>query len=126
MPTGEEFREEGEKEIKKLIGIDEEKKKTEHVAEVRPWSHAGRSAPRRRSSIPARQAAQDQKQEKFPRFLMTPVDKERADAIHLKISKIAFEATLRFIYVEKRERHGWIPAIPIPSMGSSASSTRRI
>ena len=34
---------------------------------------------------------------------MTPVDKERADAIHLKISKIAFEATLRFMYVEKRE-----------------------
>ena len=33
---------------------------------------------------------------------MTPDDKERADAIHLKISKIAFEATLRFVYIERR------------------------
>ncbi len=47
-------------------------------------------------------AHKNNKEEKFPRFLMTPNDKEMADAIHLKISKIAFEATLRFVYIERR------------------------
>ena len=101
-PTGEEFRKEGEKEIKKLLGIEEHKKQsawpkldlgiTLSEALRGPFQHPGEA-----------KASKDQKPEKLPRFLMTPVDKERADAIHLKISKIAFEATLRFMYVDKRE-----------------------
>jgi hypothetical protein len=101
-PTGEDFREKGEKEIKKLLGIEEQKKPsmwpkldlgiTLEEAVRAPFEHPGEAKPNK-----------DKNQEKFPRFLMTPVDKERADAIHLKISKLAFEATLRFIYVEKRE-----------------------
>jgi hypothetical protein len=101
-PTGEDFRKEGEKEIKKLLGIEEQKKPsmwpdfdlgvTLGEALAAPFQHPGEATPKK-----------DQRQEKMPRFLMTPVDKERAEAIHLKISKIAFEATLRFMYVEKRE-----------------------
>jgi hypothetical protein len=101
-PTGEAFRQEGEKEIKKLLGIEEPKKVsmwpkfdlgiTAAEAIRGPFQHPGEATP-----------SKEQRQEKLPRFLMTPVDKERADAIHLKISKIAFEATLRFMYVEKRE-----------------------
>lgn len=101
-PTGEDFRKEGEAEINKLLGIPKEKKAsmwpkldlgiTLSEALRSPMEHPGEA-----------KSAHDQKQEKLPRFLMTPVDKERADAIHLKISKIAFEATLRFIYIEKRE-----------------------
>jgi len=101
-PTGEDFRKEGESEIKKLLGIEEQKKPsmwpkfdlgiTAAEALRGPFEHPGEAKP-----------SKDQRAEKMPRFLMTPVDKERADAIHLKISKIAFEATLRFLYVEKRE-----------------------
>jgi hypothetical protein len=101
-PTGEDFREEGESEIKKLLGIEEQKKPsmwpkldlgiTAQEALRAPFEHPGEAKP-----------SKDAQQAKMPRFLMTPVDKERADAIHLKISKIAFEATLRFMYVEKRE-----------------------
>jgi hypothetical protein len=101
-PTGEDFRKAGEREIKKLLGIEEPKKPsmwpdfdlgiTLGEALAAPFQHPGEATPKK-----------DQRQEKMPRFLMTPVDKERADAIHLKISKIAFEATLRFVYVEKRE-----------------------
>jgi hypothetical protein len=101
-PTGENFRNEGEKEIKKLLGIEEQKKPsmwpkfdlgiTPSEVLRAPFEHPGEAS-----------MSKDKNQERFPRFLMTPVDKERADAIHLKISKIAFEATLRFMYVEKRE-----------------------
>jgi hypothetical protein len=101
-PTGEGFQKEGQKEIKKLLGIEEQKKPSMwpkfdlgiSLGEVlrAPFEHPGEA-----------QSSKDQKQEKFPRFLMTPVDKERTEAIHLKISKIAFDATLRFLYVEKRE-----------------------
>ena len=94
-PTGEDFRKEGEKEIKKLAR-DSKSKKSRACgrSSILASLSARRSA--RRSSIPARQSIARRKEEKLPRFLMTPVDKERADAIHLKISKIAFEATLRF------------------------------
>ncbi len=103
-PTGEDFRKEGEEAIKKLLGIEEEKKKKPSLfpkfdlgismgeALRAPFEHPGEA-----------KSHKEEKQEKFPRFLMTPVDKERADAIHLKISKIAFEATLRFVYIEKRD-----------------------
>jgi hypothetical protein len=101
-PTGEKFREEGEREINKLLGVEKEKKPsvwpnfdlgiTPGEALRAPFQHPGEAKPRK-----------DEHKEKPLRFLMTPVDKERADAIHLKISKIAFEATLRFMYIEKRE-----------------------
>jgi hypothetical protein len=101
-PTGEDFRKEGEQEIKKLLGIEEQKKPSmwpkldlgisPQEALRAPFEHPGAAKP-----------SKNDQQAKMPRFLMTPVDKERADAIHLKISKIAFEATLRFLYVEKRE-----------------------
>ena len=101
-PTGEAFRKEGEEEINKLLGIEKPKKPsmwpkfdlglTPGEILRGPFQHPGEAS-----------GGKESKQEKPLRFLMTPVDKERADAIHLKISKIAFEATLRFMYVEKRE-----------------------
>jgi len=101
-PTGEAFRKEGEAEINKLLGIPKEQKPSLWpkldlgitASEVlrAPFEHPGEAKP-----------GKDQKAEKPPRFLMTPVDKERADAIHLKISKIAFDTTLRFVYIEKRD-----------------------
>lgn len=101
-PTGEDFRKEGEEEINKLLGIEKPHPPsiwpkfdlgiTPGEALRAPFEHPGEAT-----------AAHEEKKEKPLRFLMTPVDKERADAIHEKISKIAFEATLRFMYVEKRE-----------------------
>jgi hypothetical protein len=102
-PTGEAFRQEGEDEINKLLGIEKPHKQsmwpkldlgiTLGEALRGPFEHPGE--------------AKDHKEvrpEKPLRFLMTPVDKERADAIHLKISKIAFESTLRFMYIEKKDK----------------------
>jgi hypothetical protein len=101
-PTGEDFRKEGEEEINKLMGVEKKEKVSMWpkfdlgltFGEVvrGPFQHPGEAKP-----------AHEEKKERQQRFLMTPVDKERAEAIHLKISKIAFEATLRFMYVERRE-----------------------
>lgn len=100
-PTGEDFRKEGEEEINKLLNIEKKKKEsmwptldlgfTLNEALRAPFEHPGERAEHK-----------EEKKEKQQRFLMTPVDKERAEAIHLKISKIAFESTLRFMYIEKK------------------------
>lgn len=103
VPTGEAFKKEGEEEIRKLLGVEEKKKPsmwpkfdlgiTLGEAVRGPFEHPGEA-----------KSHGDEKKEKQQRFLMTPNDKERAEAIHLKISKIAFEATLRFAYIEKKNK----------------------
>lgn len=100
-PTGEDFKKEGEEAINKLLGIEKPKKPsmwpkldmgvTLNEVVRAPFEHPG----------PAKDH-KDEKKEKPQRFLQPPTDKERAEAIHLKISKIAFEATLRFAYLEKK------------------------
>jgi hypothetical protein len=100
-PTGEAFKKEGEEEINKLLGVEEKHKPSVWpkfdlgltAGEVfrGPFQHPGEAGEHK-----------EEKKERQQRFLQTPVEKERAEAIHLKISKIAFEATLRFLYIEKR------------------------
>jgi hypothetical protein len=99
-PTGEDFRKEGEEAINKMMGIEEKKKPSlwprfdlgielgEAIAA--PFQHPG----------PAK-AHEEKKPEKNQKNV-TQIDKERIDAIYKKISKIAFEATLRFAYFEKK------------------------
>ncbi len=101
-PTGEAFMKEGEEEINKLLGIEERRKKvsawptfdlgiTLGEALRAPFEHPGEAKPKH-----------EEKKEKMQKFLMTPIEKERAEAIQLKIGKIAFEATLRFVYIQRK------------------------
>ena len=101
-PTGEAFMKEGEEEINKLLGLEEKKKKgsawpkldlgiTLNEALRAPFEHPGEA-----------KAKHEEKKEKMQKFLMTPVEKERAEAIQLKIGKIAFEATLRFVLIQRK------------------------
>jgi hypothetical protein len=99
-PTGEAFREAGEKEIRKLLGVEEKKKVsmwpkfdlgiTMSEALRAPFQHPGEAT------------KSPDKADKPQRFLMTPTDKERAEAIQLKISKLAFNTTLRFAYIDRK------------------------
>jgi hypothetical protein len=101
-PTGEEFQMEGEEAINTLLHIDEEKEKkssflpsldlgiTLGEALRSPFEHPGAASPKHAEAD----------QFKKLRFLVPTHDKERADAIQKKIAKLAFEATLRFIYIE--------------------------
>jgi hypothetical protein len=99
-PTGEEFRKEGEEAINKMMGIEEHHAPSmwptldlgieigEAIAA--PFQHPGPAHPH-----------EEKKPEKGQKNV-TQIDKERIDAIYKKISKIAFEATLRFAYFEKK------------------------
>ncbi len=102
-PTGEDFKEEGEKAIAKLLGIEEKKEKKPSIfpkfdlgisfeeAIRAPFEHPG-----------AAKSKKEERQEKFPRFITPPHQKELAEAIARKITKLAFAATIRFIYLNRR------------------------
>jgi hypothetical protein len=100
-PTGEDFKKEGEKKINQIIGTESKNKSGGIFADfglgvtlgevVRaPFEHPG-SAVKKKEEVA-----------KTMRFLITPGEKDMTEAIEEKISKIAFEATPRFLYVTKQ------------------------
>jgi hypothetical protein len=103
VPTGNEVVEEGEEEINKLLGIEDHKKKsggffpdfdlgfTLGEALRAPFEHPGAAG-----------AKKDHKEERQQRFIVSPNAKEIADGIQKKISKLGFETTLRFVFIERR------------------------
>ena len=103
IPTGEEFKEKGEKEIAKLLGIEEKKEKKPSIlpnfdlgitfedAFRAPFVHPGEA-----------KSKEEKKQERLPRFITAPHVKELVEAISQKITKLAFESTVRFLYIERR------------------------
>ncbi len=104
VPTGNEFHEEGEKIIRKKLGLDEGKEKKSGFlpdfdlgislgeAIAAPFVHPGE----------AKSKKDEKKQQQQPRFLVSPTDKAITEAIQEKISKFGFEATVRFLYLERR------------------------
>jgi hypothetical protein len=100
-PTGEDFKKEGEKKINQIIGTEEKKKSkgilsgfglgvTAGEALRAPFEHPG-TAVKKKDDAPGKM-----------RFLMTPGEKDMTEAIEEKISKIAFEATPRFLYLTRK------------------------
>lgn len=134
-PTGEEFKKEGEEAINKMMGVEEKKKPsmwpkldlgiTLGEAIRGPFEHPG----------PAKEHAEEKSKER--KVTLTQIEKERTEAIYKKISKLAFEATLRFVYIEKKGKvsdaghlnsiHGFIRQFNTQNLNSlkpnSASST---
>lgn len=102
VPTGFEFKKEGEKIINKILGLEakEEKKKGMFpdfdlgfsVAEMirAPFEHPGEAKKK------------EEKRENFMRFIISPGDKEVTEGIGKKISKFGFEATIRFLVIFNR------------------------
>jgi hypothetical protein len=85
-PTGEAFKEEGDKKIAKIYGTDE---LGDIVAS--PFRHpTGTEAPKKEEKT------------KTQRVIVTPGEKEITEGIEMKISKIAFDATVRFLYINRR------------------------
>lgn len=102
--AGEENQKEGEKAIAKLMGIEE---KNEKKAGIFPKIDLGISfeeAIRGPFEHPG-EAGKEKKEDDWKklRFLIAPHDKERAEAIQKKIAKLSFAATIRFIYIERRD-----------------------
>lgn len=101
-PAGEKVQREGEEAIRKLLGLEEKKKKSSiwdifdlglTLGEVvmAPFQHPGEAKSKHEESP------------KQQRFIVAPHDKERAEAIQEKIAKISFESTIRFGYIERND-----------------------
>ncbi len=102
VPTGEAFQKEGEKAIAKLLKVEtgEEKKASFPSLDLgislgealrAPFQHPGEA-----------QLKKESPQQKMS-FIVASHDKERAEAIQKKIAKIAFNATVRFVYLEQKD-----------------------
>lgn len=102
-PTGEDFKKEGEKRINQIYGIEEKKKPAGifsgfglgiTLADVitAPFKHPG-----------DHEASKKEEKPKTQRTIVTPGEKEITEGIEMKISKIAFDATIRFVYINRRD-----------------------
>ncbi len=100
-PTGEDFKKEGEKKINQIIGVETREKSGGlfsgfglgvSLGEVvrAPFEHPGTEVKKKEQTT------------KAMRFLITPGEKDMTEAIEQKISKIALEATPRFLYLTKQ------------------------
>ncbi len=101
-PTGEQFKDEGEEAIAKLLGIEEKKEKKAGLFPKLDLGISFEEAVRAPFEHPGEAKSKKEKEERFPRFITPPHKKELADAIARKITKLAFEATIRFLYIERR------------------------
>ena len=102
-PTGEHFKDEGEKAINKILHIEEEHKKKASLwpegglgltlGEIisAPFVHPGEAKHK-----------EDHKSEKQQRFIVPPHQKELAELIQKKITKLAFDTTIRFLYIDRK------------------------
>jgi hypothetical protein len=103
MPTGDEWKKKGEAAVNKMLGVDEKKPK-------KPWlglTGLGLSfgeVVRAPFEHPSLEPIKEKREEfKFKMLMMTPGQKEIADAIGMKIAKLGFETTIRFIYIDHRD-----------------------
>ena len=102
VPTGEGFREEGEKKIGQIIDPESSRKPRGGIFPEAGLGFTLREAVRAPFEHPGMEVKKKDEKVKQMRFLMTPGEKDRTEAIEEKISKIAFEATPRFMFLTKQ------------------------
>ena len=97
-PTGDDWRKEGQKIINKITGKKEEKGPeflglgfTLKEAVLAPIEH------------PSLETKKKKEEPSFRMLLLTPGEKELVEGIEHKTSKLGFETTIRFIYIDKRD-----------------------
>ena len=101
VPTGEDFKKEGEKKINQIIDPDSNKKPRGGIFPEAGLGFTLREAVRAPFEHPGTEVKKKDEKAKTMRFLMTPGEKDKTEAIEEKISKIAFEATPRFMLLIK-------------------------
>lgn len=103
VPTGEVWKKEAQKALNKMLGIEDEHKKKSGLlpnfdlgfsigeALRAPFEHPGEA-----------KSKKEETKTKSQRFILSPGEKEVTEGIYHKISKLAFETTIRFLYLERR------------------------
>jgi hypothetical protein len=102
VPTGEDFKKEGEKKINQIIGIEEKGRSHGSIFPEAGLGFTLREAVRAPFEHPGMEVNKKEEKVKPMRFLITPGEKDKTEAIEEKISKIAFEATPRFMFLTKQ------------------------
>jgi hypothetical protein len=100
-PTGEAFKEEGQKRINQILGIEAKEKKKGLFAGFGPGVTLGEVV-RAPFEHPGSELKKKEEKQNFMRFIVSPGEKDVTEAIEQKISKIALEATPRFLYLTKQ------------------------
>ena len=101
-PTGEDFKKAGEKKIAQVFGIEEKKPAPSIFSGFGLGVTLGDiiTSPIRHPSGDVTKKPEEKP--KTARVIVTPGEREVTEGIELKISKIAFDATLRFMYINRR------------------------
>src|SRR3989344_227014 len=98
-PTGDAWKKKGEEAVNKMLGVDEKKTKKSGLGLGISFGEMLRAPFEHPSVEPIKEKREEFK---FKMLMMTPGQKEAADAIGIKIAKLGFETTIRFIYVDHR------------------------
>ena len=100
-PTGEEFKEEGQKKINQILGIEAKEKKQGLFAGFGPGVTLGEVV-RAPFEHPGSVIKKKEETQRAMRFIISPGEKDITEAIEEKTAKIALEATPRFLYITKQ------------------------
>ena len=100
-PTGEDFKEEGQKKINQILHIESDEKKKGFFAGFGPGVTLGEVV-RAPFEHPDSEFKKKEEKQNFMRFIISPGEKDVTEAIEEKISKIALETTPRFLYLTKQ------------------------
>ncbi len=101
-PTGEDFKREGEKKVNQILGIESKDKKKGILAEFFGLGVTLGEVVRAPFEHPDMEVKKKDEAPRMMRFIVTPGEKDMTEAIQEKISKIAFEATPRFMFLTKQ------------------------
>ena len=101
-PTGEEFKEEGEEAVRKIMGLEEKEEKGGGIGFDLGFSLGDAvGAPFRHPGLEPREHKEEKSNAPQGRIVLTPGEKEIVEGVQMKVSKLAFEATYRFLYINK-------------------------
>lgn len=100
-PAGEDWKAQGRALIDKIIGRDKKKGPGFFESIFGVTASEVVRAPFEHPSLEPKKRSENG--ENFRMLLLSPGEKEMIDAIEQKISKLGFEATVRLIYIDKRE-----------------------
>jgi hypothetical protein len=100
-PTGGDWRKKGEEIIDKMLG-KEPKKKAEIFSFLSPGVTFQELA-RAPFEHPSIEVTKKKEEDRFKLLMLTPGEKEKVEGIEKKTSKLGFETTIRFVYIDRRD-----------------------
>ncbi|MBI2033653.1 MAG: hypothetical protein HYT13_00985, partial [Candidatus Liptonbacteria bacterium] len=100
-PTGGDWRKKGEEIINKMLG--KEPKKKEGILNFLSPGVSFQELARAPFEHPSIEVPKKKEEDRFRLLMLTPGEKEKVEGIERKTSKLGFETTIRFAYIDRRD-----------------------